>query len=231
MKEEEHELLITSLNDDAALEAYKTPCDGYRPGIIPLALGKLLVFFGNTVYGRKPSYQKFKAVEVIARIPYQSWETVSYTFLTALYSNEIKAIELAKTSEFSRVAQDNETMHVVVISQIVKREGGNNFIIHTFIPLLFAFFYFWAIFVLYALKPRWALELNYLFEDHAFSQYDRFIKENEEELKQKNVGSEFLHFYGRHVMNQYELFRSIRNDEIVHRNRSLRRAMELKVKK
>ena len=141
MKDEEHELLITSLNDDAALEAYKTPCDGYRPGIIPLALGKLLVFFGNTVYGRKPSYQKFKAVEVIARIPYQSWETVSYTFLTALYSNEIKAIELAKTSEFSRVAQDNETMHVVVISQIVKREGGNNFIIHTFIPLLFAFFY------------------------------------------------------------------------------------------
>lgn len=227
MKDEEHEQLIASLNDDTALFDYKTPCDGYRPSIIPLALGKLLVFFGNIVYGRKPSYQKFKAVEVIARIPYQSWEVASYTFLTALYSNETKAIELAKTSNFSRVAQDNETMHVVVISQIVKRERVNNIILHSLIPLIFAFFYFWAIFILYAVRPRWALELNYLFEDHAFSQYDRFIKENEEELKQKNVGSEFLHFYGRHAMNQYELFRSIRNDEIVHRNRSLRRALEL----
>jgi hypothetical protein len=227
MKDEEHELLIASLNDDNALAEYKTPCDGYRPNIIPLILGKLLVFFGNTVYGRKPSYQKFKAVEVIARIPYQSWEVASYTFLTALYSNETKAIELAKTSNFSRVAQDNETMHVVVISQIVKRERLNNIILHSLIPLVFAFFYFWAVFILYAVRPRWALELNYLFEDHAFSQYDRFLKENEEELKQKNVGSEFLNFYGRHAINQYELFRSIRNDEIVHRNRSLRRALEL----
>jgi hypothetical protein len=151
----------------------------------------------------------------------------SYTFLSAFYSNEEKAIELSKTSAFSRVAQDNETMRVVAVSQIVKREGGNRFMLHTFVPLVFSLFYFWAIFILYFVSPRSALELNYLFEDHAFEQYDLFLKQQGDKLKTKPVSSKFLDFYGRHVSNEYELFLSIRNDEIIHRNSSIRRAQML----
>lgn len=224
----EHEALVKLFcGSDDTLCAYKEPCDKCRVGTVPRILGAMLVHAGNFFYGKNPSYGKFKAVEVIARIPYQSWEVASYTFLSAFYSNEEKAIELSKTSAFSRVAQDNETMHVVVISQIVKREGGNSFILHTFVPLIFSFFYFWAIFILYFVSPRSALELNYLFEDHAFEQYDLFLKQQGEKLKTKPVKSKFLDFYGRRAANEYDLFLSIRNDEIIHRNSSIRRAMIL----
>ena len=43
-----------------------------------------------------------------------------------------------------------------------------------------------------------------------------------EDLKKKSVDSAFLQFYGRNVKSEYELFQSIRNDEIIHRNRSIR---------
>ncbi|MBI2121033.1 MAG: hypothetical protein HYT94_05415, partial [Parcubacteria group bacterium] len=76
-------------------------------------------------------------------------------------------------------------------------------------------------------SPRSALELNYLFEDHAFEQYDLFLKQQGDKLKTKPVSSKFLDFYGRHVANEYDLFLSIRNDEIIHRNSSIRRAMTL----
>lgn len=226
MTNEEYEQLIKRLNDPEFFEQYKKPFDDYKVGIVPKILGKMLVFSGNLVYGRKPTYRKFKAVEVIARIPYQSWEVASYMLLTAMYSNEKKAIELSKVSEFSREAQDNETMHVVVLSQIVKRVHTNNFILHTLIPLLFSFFYFAAVFILYLFSNKAALELNYMFESHAFEQYDRFLKENEEKLRAQKVDSKFLRFYGRDVSNEYDLFRSICNDEIVHRNKSIEKVYE-----
>ena len=87
--------------------------------------------------------------------------------------------------------------------------------------MFFAFFYFWASYFLYLMKPRWSLELNYLFEQHAFDSYSEFLKIKGEELHKKPIMSEFLAWYGRHPRSQYEFFKSVRNDEIVHRNRSI----------
>jgi len=223
-----HEALVKELNDPVLRAEYARAYDNYRPGFLARFLGYLLVGSGTFVYGKKPSYEKFKAIEVIARIPYQSWEVASYTLLTGLYSNEERAIELTKTSTFSREAQDNETMHVVVISQIVKRLKCEGFFRHVFIPLVFALFYFWTIYILYMLSRRSALELNYLFENHAYEQYQLFLVENGERLRDTPVYSEFLVFYGRTARSEYELFESIRNDELIHRNRSIR---ELQAKK
>jgi len=219
---ETHEALTRELNDPTLRAEYARTYDHYKPGIIANVLGWLLVFSGTVVYGKKPSYAKFKAVEVIARIPYQSWEVATYTLLTGLYANEERAIALAKTSAFSRQAQDNETMHVVVITQICKRLRCTGFFRHTLIPLLFAFFYFWTIYVLYMLSPKSALELNFLFESHAYAQYQEFLEREGERLRDTPVVSDFLAFYGRNVRSEYELFESIRNDELIHRNRSIR---------
>jgi len=217
-----HEALVKELNDPVLRAQYASAYDGYRPGIVARALGYLLVGSGTLVYGKKPSYEKFKAIEVIARIPYQSWEVASYTLLTGLYSNEERAIELTKTSQFSREAQDNETMHVVVISQIVKRLRCEGFFRHVFIPLLFALFYFWTIYLLYMVSRRSALELNYIFENHAYHQYQEFLTLHGERLRDTPVYSDFLVYYGRNARSEYELFSSIRNDELIHRNRSIR---------
>jgi ubiquinol oxidase len=219
---EEHEALNQKLNDPELRAEYARAFDDYHPGLAARFLGKLFVKSGDLMYGKRPSYQKFKAIEVIARIPYQSWEVASYTLLTWFYSNERRAIELAKTSAFSRMAQDNETLHVVVISQIVKRLKCESFIRHTLVPLIFATFYAIAVFVLYLISRKAALELNYVFESHAFEQYSEFLETNRDRLRTTPITSEFLDFYGRHVKSELELFESIRNDELIHRNRSIR---------
>lgn len=219
---EGHEKLVKELSDDKLRNEYAKPLNDYKPGPVPQVLGWLLVFAGNTVYGKRPSYAKFKAVEVIARIPYQSWESAAYTLLSALYGDERFAIRLCKMAAFGRFAQDNETMHVVVISHLLKNHGKENWLIHTFIPIAFAFFYFWAIYILYLFSHKAALELNYLFESHAYAQYSEFLALEGEHLKQTPISSEFLDFYGRCARSEYEFFESVRNDELIHRNRSIR---------
>ena len=217
-----HELLIESLNDEATLKSYKEPLDTYRPSLLPRLLGGMLIWCGNIVYGRSPSYLKFRAVEVIARVPYHSWASAAFTLLTLFYSDEKRALKLSTIARFAHFASDNETMHVVVISALAHKEHHAGIIRHTLIPLFFAFFYFWMSYILYLLNPRWSLETNYLFEQHAFDQYSLFLTQNEAALKSKSIESEFLAWYGRHPRSQYEFFRSVRNDELVHRNRSVR---------
>lgn len=221
MQSTDHESEVARLKNPEALQAYIEDCNGYRPALVPRMLGALLVGAGNLVYGRKPSYEKFKAVEVIARIPYQSWESVAYTYLTAFYGDEHHAMRLSRVLPFARHAQDNETMHVVVISQLVRKYKRNSFIRHTLIPLLFSFFYYWVIWLLSMIDRHIAFELNFLFESHAYQQYTQFVSENKEDLLLRPVDSEYLKFYGREVANEYELFESIRLDEIIHRNASI----------
>ncbi len=229
--DEQHlEALALSLNDPVVREEYKRPYDDYRCSLLPRLLGGFIVVAGNLVFGRRPTYLKFRAVEVIARVPYHSWDAAAFTLLTAFYRNATKALALGRTSRFSRMAQDNETMHVVVISELAQREERANTLIHTVIPMLFAFFYLWVSYVMYLLKPRYSMELNYLFESHAYEQYSRFLAEREEELKHKLVDSEYLRWYGREVRTHYELFELIRNDELIHRNRSIREIVEGKMR-
>jgi hypothetical protein len=218
---EELERLNHELNDPEVLKSYKQELDGYTPAIVPRLLGKTLVWLGNVIYGKEPSYLKFRAVEVIARVPYHSWASAAYTLLTMFYANEQKAMLLSNVAKYARLAQDNETMHVVVISKLAQAEGRAGVIRYTLIPMVFAFFYFWASYILFLVKPRYSYELNFMFENHAFLQYDRFLELHGEALKKKYVQSEFLSWYGRHPKNQYEFFLSVRNDEIIHRNTSI----------
>lgn len=220
-EKEEYEKLIEVLNDEEALLAYKAPLDNYQTGLVPRLFGGMLVWCGNTFYGEKPSYLKFRAVEVIARVPYHSWTSAIFTLLTMFYSDEKRALIFSSIAQFAQFASDNETMHVVVISSLSHKEQHAGFIRYTLIPMLFAFFYFWVSYIIYFISPRTSLEINYIFEQHAFDQYSLFLKENEESLKSKSVGSEFLTWYGRTPRSQYEFFRSVRNDEIVHRNKSI----------
>lgn len=220
---DEHEALCRSLDDDATRAEYKKAGDDCRPGFLPRLLGGWLVWCGNVVYGKEPSLLKFRAVEVIARVPYQSWSSAVYTLLTLCYRDEKKAMELSRVARFARLSHDNETMHVVVISQLAKGERAGYFR-HTFIPMVFAFFYFWWSYWLYLLNPRYAHELNYLFEEHAFEQYRRFLEEKKVELRGKTIDSDFLKWYGRHADDQYNFFLSVQNDEIIHRNKSAEEA-------
>jgi ubiquinol oxidase len=216
------ENLNAKLNDEDFLKQYKTKYDNYKVDTIPKVIGWLLVKSGNIVYGREPSYIKFRAVEVIARVPYQSWTSAAYTLLTIFYTREEIALNLAQSKLFARHANDNETMHVITLSKIVEDEHKqSNKLLHTIIPMLFAFVYFWISYILYLLNKKWSYQINYLFEDHAFHQYDTFIKRYSNILKNKPLNNKFLKWYGRDFDNQYDYLISIRNDELIHRNISI----------
>lgn len=217
----EFEALNTKLNDPEQLRAYKEAYDGYSTRFLPRLIGGIFVRCGNAVYGSEPSYLKFRSVEVVARVPYQSWSSVIYTLLTIFYTNERKALKLSQITRFAGIAEDNETMHLIVISHLAVAEKKAGLIRHTLMPMFFAFFYFWVSYILYLICPLWSFELNYLFEQDAFEQYSRFLDLYSEELKKKPVDSKFLIWYGRNPQNQYEFFRSVRNDEIIHRNQSI----------
>jgi ubiquinol oxidase len=223
MREEHtrHEELVSSLNDETTLAAYKAPYDGYLPRMFSCVVADVLIGAGNIVYGDKPSYLKFRAIEVIARVPYHSWSSALFTLLTLCYTSEKKALRLSRLSRFTEFAAENETMHVVVISELAKKHHAE-YLRYTLIPMLFAFIYFWISYLVYLVSPRTSLEINYFFEQHAFEQYDRFLRECATELQHRPIESEFLNWYGRSARSEYEFFRSVRNDEIIHRNRSVR---------
>jgi ubiquinol oxidase len=224
-EKKEHEELVKTLRDPANLKAYEESCRNVRIDVLPRVLGWVLVKAGNLFYGAKPSYLKFRAVEVIARVPYHSWAAVAHTLLTVFYQDEKKALDLCNDNNFARLSQENETMHVIVISKLCRDENQKgNVVVHTLIPLFFAFFYYWMSYVLYLVKPKWSLQLNYLFEDHAFHQYTQFLEENEAALKDRIVASDFLLWYGRDPKNQYDFFTDVRNDELIHRNKSIKAA-------
>lgn len=215
------------LNDDKFLDEYKDEYKDYKVSFLPKVLGNLLVLSGNIVYGKKPSYAKFRAVEIIARVPYHSWTAAAFTLMTMFFTDEKKAMKLSKVAENANFSQENETMHVVVISHIIEKEGRLGFFRHTLIPMLFALFYYWFSYIIYLIKPKYSYELNFMFENHAFEQYDLFLKENEHMLKTKTIESEFLDWYGRFPRSQYDFFLSVRNDEIVHRNFSIHEIKEI----
>ena len=219
--QKKHEELVQALFVTETFETYRANADQVQVGALPRLLGAILVTTGNILYGRKPSYGKFKALEIVARIPYQSWEVATYMLLTFFFSDEQKAIRLSRASYFTRVAQDNETMHVVLMAGLAKKYQEGSFLLHTAVPILFSLVYSVSIFLLFMLHRRSAYELNYLFESHAFDQYQHFLDQEGTRLSLAPVQSEFLNFYGRHAKNEYELFLSIRNDELIHRNQSI----------
>lgn len=216
-----YEQFVESLNNDATRLAYQTPLDTYQPGLVPRLVGGLLVVCGNLVYGRAPSYAKFRAVEVIARVPYHSWVSALFTLLTLHYSSEKRALRLGSLSTFAQFAAENETMHVVVISQLARAHEHTDIIRYTLIPVLFSFFYFWFSYVLYLIYPKWSLEINYLFEQHAYTQYSLFIETYGPTLRHCAIESDYLAWYGRTCRSEYEFFCLVRNDELIHRNRSI----------
>src|SRR2546429_7890867 len=68
------------LGHEALAEAQRETLDTPRRtyGLAALALFRLL----DVIYGRPRSLSKFKVLELVARVPYQSWEQVAYIAIT-----------------------------------------------------------------------------------------------------------------------------------------------------
>ncbi len=185
-------------------------------------LAKALFLSMDLFYGRRRTLSKFKVLEVIARVPYQSWEHVAYIAMTHTYGRPHFARRIFEFIKESRLQQDNEQWHLLILEEMVQAKGiREKFFLHRIAPQIVAFFYYHVSWLLYVIKPAWSYGLNADFEDHAEHEYMEFVRENpgfEKALFESDFKAEYGDF-----ANLADLFRRIGLDERLHKEESLNR--------
>jgi hypothetical protein len=185
-------------------------------------MARLLFISMDLFYGRKRTLSKFKVLELIARVPYQSWEHVAYIAMTHTYSRPHFARRIFEFVKESRAQQDNEQWHLLILEELVQRkEIRENFLMHRALPQLVAFFYYQISWLLYVVRPASSYGLNADFEDHAEHEYMGFVDENPS-FEQEPFVTDFEHEYGQYA-SLADLFRRIGLDERLHKQESLDR--------
>lgn len=171
-------------------------------------------------YGRHRSISKFKVLEVLARVPYQSWEHAGYIAVTHASERPNTARQIFAEVEATRHQQDNEQWHLLILEELTRSmEVKESLVRHRVLPRILAMAYYQLSLVLYLLRPAWSLRLNADFEDHAEHEYMLFVAEHPE-FEDLSFESQFAADYG-DFDSLADLFRSIGRDERMHKEESL----------
>jgi hypothetical protein len=182
----------------------------------------------DLLYGRERSLEKFKVLEIVARVPYQSWEVVSYIAITQMYPDKAFAQEMFARVKLARDAQDNEQYHLLILEDLLHQRGREaSWFKRRLLPQVLAVPYYYATWLMTALRPRWAFRLNADFEDHAEHEYALFVREHPE-FDTTPVAGNFLREYAESAEGEprgfeslSDLLRSISLDERHHKLDSL----------
>lgn len=179
----------------------------------------------DAIYGKRRSWQKFKVNEILARMPYQAWESVAYSAITHTHEDEQYARRILKRVMESREEQDNEQWHLLIIQEWINRKGlPESTFRHRFISRLMAFGFYHLTLILYAIKPGWSYQFNVDLEDHAEREYMKFVKENPL-LEQEAFRSAYEKDFGS-LPTMADVLRQIAVDERTHKEES-RKKMDM----
>jgi hypothetical protein len=183
-------------------------------------LARALFATVDLLYGRRRSLAKFKVLEVVARVPYQAWESVAYVAITHTHSLPELARRVFEFVEEARHQQDNEQWHLLIIEELLRERGEKQGFLRFFVvPQLLALAYYHLSWILYVIKPSLSYRLNAEFEDHAEHEYMEFVRDHPD-LEQAPFDSVLTQDYGRFA-SQADVFRQIGYDERVHKEESL----------
>jgi ubiquinol oxidase len=176
----------------------------------------------DLVYGRNRSLNKFRVLELVARVPYQAWEQVAYIAMTHTAKRPTVARRVFDTVRASRWEQDNEQWHLLILEELraaqALPERRLGLLRGVVIPQVLAAIYFQLSWMLYVLRPSMAYRLNADFEDHAEHEYATFVAEHPE-LDRTRWTSEFENDFGTYA-SVGELLRQISLDERMHKEHS-----------
>jgi len=205
----DHEALVQAQRD--TLNASRRPY-----GLDARVLFRLL----DVLYGRKRTLSKFKVLELVARVPYQSWEQVAYIAITHVARRTELARRIHDRVAQARAQQDNEQWHLLILEELVARTGKKEARwLYFWTPQAIAFAYYQLSWLMYVARPAWSYQLNADFEDHAEHEYMTLVTEHPEWEKQPFT-SAFEADYGS-FDSLADLFRQIGHDERVHKQESL----------
>jgi len=172
-------------------------------------------------YGRAASLAKYRVLEIVARVPYQAWENVAYVAITHTSDQPDFAREIHDRVVEARAQQDNEQWHLLILEEMLQESGHRHRLLQDrVLPQVGAFIYYQISWALYTISPKWSYRLNADFEDHAEHEYMSYVADNPH-LDDTTWVSQFADDYGHHE-TVGDLFRSIGNDERLHKEESER---------
>jgi hypothetical protein len=203
-----HDELVT-----AQVESMASPRRSYG------LAARLLFWALDLFYGKPRTLSKFKVLELVARVPYQSWEQAAYIAITHIHERTGMARRIHDRVAESRAAQDNEQWHLLIIDELIAKRGIREGRIRYFwLPQLIAFTYYQISWLMFVVRPAWSYRLNADFEDHAEHEYAALVAEHPE-WENEPFDSAFVDDYG-HYNSVADAFRQIGHDERVHKQES-----------
>jgi len=183
-------------------------------------LARILFITLDLVYGRQRTFSKFKVLELIARMPYQSWSYVASIAITHMYTQIDFARRVYERMKEARAADDNEMWHLLILEELTyTRKIKENFLLYRILPQIIAFVYYQISWLLYVIEPARSYLLNANFEDHAEHEYAEFVAETPQ-FETEPFKSRLESDYGSYA-SLADLFRQIALDERMHKEESL----------
>jgi hypothetical protein len=176
---------------------------------------RLLFTIIDRLYGEGRTLEKFRVLELVARVPYQAWENVAYVAVTHTARQPGFARRVFDRVRTARWEQDNEQWHLLIMEELTGRDGRSSFFRSRVVPQVLAFAYYQLSWFLYVARPAWSYRLNADFEDHAEHEYALLVQEHPEWEDQSYEGS-FTGDFGSYD-SLADLFRQIGYDERLHR--------------
>jgi ubiquinol oxidase len=176
---------------------------------------RLLFTIIDRLYGRDRTLEKFRVLELVARVPYQAWENVAYVAVTHRASQPGFARRIFDRVRTARWEQDNEQWHLLILEELSAGERRSGFVRSRIVPQVLAFAYYQLSWLMYAVRPAWSYRMNADFEDHAEHEYAALVEEHPEWERQPYTGT-FVDDYGAYD-SLADLFRQIGYDERVHK--------------
>ena len=181
---------------------------------------KLLFWSLDLFYRPGRNLEKFRVLELIARVPYQAWEHVAYVALTHKASEPGFAGRIFTKVRSARRQQDNEQWHLLILEELCATRPRQYGRLRTMVfPQILAFVYYQLSWLLYAVRPDWSYRLNADFEDHAQHEYALLVEE-QPWLNDIAYDGEFADSYAR-FPSLADLFRQISVDERIHKEESV----------
>jgi ubiquinol oxidase len=181
---------------------------------------KLFFLSMDLITGSRIMLPKVKLIEILASIPYRSWEIRQYTRMTRRYRDRGLVQEARKITIWAREAQDNEYWHLLVVNEKMKEDGIKDpWYLLPPVPLFMVGFYAAVMYVMALVSIRSAFLFNAEFEDHAEHVYAQFVEEHPEWERQSADNVEVQE--RGELPTWADVFRRIGLDERDHRNMSL----------
>lgn len=169
----------------------------------------------DAVYGKERTLEKFRVLELVARVPYQAWENVAYVAVTHTADEPGFARRVFDRVRVARWEQDNEQWHLLILEELTAGKKRGGFLRSRVIPQILAFSYYQLSWFLYALRPSRSYRLNADFEDHAEHEYALLVQDHPEWEHVRYEG-EFTGDFGEYD-SLADLFRQIGYDERLHK--------------